>query len=154
MNTDEVNRIGRKIIGPTFKGTFSAHHPTLRKLFLNTRKSRFCVILNTDSAKYKGQHWIAIYVDRPRKKCYVFDSYGHSPKFFHRDWEYLTKHLDSSVWHNKKRVQFAEDTCGLHCLYFLHFAVYSKLKPSRVVNTMSDDSVVDWFGKNNIFSLK
>ena len=150
MNTDELNTIGRKIIGPKFKGTFSAHHPTLRKLFLNMRKSKFCVILNTDSAKYKGQHWIAIYVDRTRKKCYVFDSYGHSPDFFHQDWKYLTKNLDSAVWHNKKRVQFAEDTCGLHCLYFLHFAVFSKLKPSRIVNTMSDASIVQWFRKNNV----
>ena len=153
MDTSEVNRIGRKIIGSKFKGTFSAHHPTLRKLFLNTRKSQFCVILNTDSALYKGEHWIAIYVDRTKKKCYVFDSYGYSPKFFHRDWSYLTKHLDSQVWHNKKRIQFAGNTCGLHCLYFLHFVVYSKLSPSRIVNTMTDESVVNWFRDKNIVSF-
>ena len=150
MNTGELNRIGRQILGPSFKGTYSAHHPALRRLFLNTHKKKFCVILNTDTAKYEGQHWIAIYVDRLRKKCYVFDSYGNSPQYFHADWDYLTKHLDTKVWYNKKRVQLAKDTCGLHALYFLHFVVYSKLKPSRIVSTMNDSSVVNWFRSKNI----
>ena len=153
MDTNQVNRIGRKIIGAKFNGTFSAHHPTLRKLFLNGRKREFCVILNTDTDRYKGEHWIAIYVNRPRKICYVFDSYGYSPKFFHQDWGYLTKHLNSAVWHNKKRVQFVADTCGHHCLYFLHYVVYSKLKPSHIVNTMSDESVINWFRDKNIVSF-
>ena len=153
METNQVNKIGRRIIGAKFKGTFSAHHPTLRKLFLNPSKNEFCVILNTDPDRYKGEHWIAIYVNRPRKICYVFDSYGYSPKFFHQDWSYLTKHLNSAVWHNKKRVQFAADTCGYHCLYFLHHVVYTKLKPSHIVNTMSDESVMNWFRVKNIVSF-
>ena len=68
MNADELDVLGRKLMGNNYKGTFPAHHHALFRLFTTERKA-FSVIVNTDTAKYNGQHWIAIYVDRPKKKC-------------------------------------------------------------------------------------
>ena len=132
MNTTQINFYAYKIIGRKFYwGTYSSHHPALRKIFINS--PHFAVILNTDNAFYPGEHWIAIYVNKVNKnKTYVFDSYGYSPYFHHPDWYYLLKRFNSTkLWYNKKREQYSKNKCGLHCLYFLFHTIYTNFTPEK-----------------------
>ena len=140
MNTDQLDVLGPILIGNNYKGTFPAHHRALYRLF-TTENKPFGVIVNTDTAKYNGQHWIAIYVDRAHKKCFVFDSFGNADYSFHPDWRLLTRHHNTDVWFNTRIVQKARNTCALHCLYFLYYIHHYKMKPTVVVRNMNDSKV-------------
>ena len=65
---DELDGIGHKLLGVKFKGVFPADKiPRLNDL------SRYC-ILNLDTSKEPGSHWVALAKDG--KDTYIYDSFG------------------------------------------------------------------------------
>ena len=151
MDTLQLEKKGKQIIGSdTFKGVFPAHHPNIETFLTSYPDQTWSIILNTDTKKYPGQHWVALLCDVTNNTSYFFDSYGYSARHHHQDWALLLNTYLRYKWDNKKRVQYASNTCGLHCLFFLDKVTHSASSANTVVNNMSDDVVVKWGRHHNI----
>lgn len=81
-------------------------------------------IVNTHKAKYKGEHWIAIYI--PVKGCAVyFDSYGLPPH--HTQIKTFLKNNCSKYIYNRRQLQSSVSTvCGEFCCMFLLYKCREK----------------------------
>ena len=110
--------------------------------------SPFALVANTETAKQKGEHWVAIFVDRNGCGEY-FDSYGRKPlSTFAR---YLTENapngwktaLDSPVQ------SIFSTTCGQHCLYYL----YNKCRGRTTFPFVSDEEVCNFVNRKFSLSL-
>jgi hypothetical protein len=79
------------------------------------------IVYNLDPHFQSGSHWVANYIDIPRKMCYYFDSYGMKPpqqvaKFM----RWITTHdPEIQLQSNGRRFQFKNTECGMYCLYFI-----------------------------------
>jgi len=68
-DTDQLDRIGKKLLGSGFAGSF----PEDKKIKFNGKRCYY--IFNTDKSNQKGCHWTGIYIDHKNKKLYAFDSF-------------------------------------------------------------------------------
>ena len=65
--SDEVNKVGKQLLGKDFVGVFASDQiPRL--------KNKQCCVLNLDKSHEAGSHWIAVY--RYGKKNLTYDSFG------------------------------------------------------------------------------
>ena len=106
-------------------------------------------VINTDSAKNSGQHWVAAYVEKDATE--FFDSFAQHPKDYGLD-----KFLRGRIACNDRIVQgLFSITCGYHCLFYA-------LQKSRgysmteIIQSYSDDllwndHIVEKFIKKNFF---
>jgi hypothetical protein len=69
---DELNGIGHKMLSVAFKGVYPADKIPI----LNDLKKY--AILNLDTSKEPGSHWVAIAKDK--ENTYIYDSFGRSNK--------------------------------------------------------------------------
>ena len=85
----------------------------------NIRKPRkpCAYILNTDPHYKKGQHWVAIYIDRSNTG-YYFDSYG-LPPIKKEFVNFLQKHCRRWEYNDVLLQDPGSEACGEFCLYFL-----------------------------------
>lgn len=73
-------------------------------------------IINLDTSKEKGSHWIAIKISHPPEKNLFFDSYGLSPQK-----EKFKKFLKKNYLHNSVHLQHPlSTTCGQWCIFFIY----------------------------------
>jgi hypothetical protein len=80
-----------------------------------------CLIMNNQTSREEGQHWVAIYFNK-RKKCEFFDSFGKSPRFY-GIMDYLQKY-STGIKYSKRVVQSnVSPYCGLYCVFFLIFKI-------------------------------
>lgn len=71
-----------------------------------------CGILNLNTSKEPGSHWVCWYKDGNKK--YYFDSYGLVPPLE------LVNYLKQPIIRNTSQVQtFSQTNCGQFCLYVL-----------------------------------
>lgn len=89
-------------------------------------KKQFCFVVNTDTSKGKGKHWVACYVDTNKEKTIeYYDSMADDcPKMFQSGIKKLIDKLKIPIYlkfkHNKIRNQkYGTDTCGIMCIMFL-----------------------------------
>lgn len=74
MHTEQLNRMGKQLMGNSYLGTFALDQlPAI--IFANEPMLHF--IINTQTSNLPGQHWIAVTINR--NKAYVFDSFGLPP---------------------------------------------------------------------------
>jgi hypothetical protein len=66
LNTTELNNMGKHLFRSKYLGTVPQDNVTFGK-------SGY-MIVNTDTSKGKGKHWVALYITP--KTVYVYDSYG------------------------------------------------------------------------------
>ena len=67
-------------------------------------------VVNTDPIAKPGEHWVVFYRS-PGGSVEFFDSYGHEPTYFHRNWR--------GKKYNRKRLQASRSSmCGLYCIYY------------------------------------
>lgn len=83
-------------------------------------KTNLGVIFNLDPHDKPGSHWVAAYVDIPKKSAYYYDSYGYKPEkeiaaFLERVQEQGCDH----VYYNDIRHQRSESECGTYCMYVI-----------------------------------
>jgi hypothetical protein len=79
------------------------------------------IVYNLDPHFKGGSHWVANFIDIPKKKCYYFDSYGYEPpkqiatfmKWLHREVP------DMKLFFNARRFQMQGSECGMYSLYFI-----------------------------------
>ena len=84
-------------------------------------KTKIGIIYNLDPHYKGGSHWVANFINIPKKTCYYFDSYGMKPprpvyKFM--QWLSLQEPTIQLGW-NGRRFQRLDSECGMYCMYFL-----------------------------------
>jgi hypothetical protein len=128
------------VIEKFFKGVFPSD-----KLPTSTLKG--CIVVNEDSSKDVGSHWVAI--NNPGGHLEYFDSFGMEPSV-----PSIKRYLGSdSVVRNIQQLQsVAATTCGQHCIYFLYYRCrgvpFSTIVNSYSGNQMRNDQVVTEFVKS------
>ena len=99
----EANRLKLK----NFRGVFMRDELKFKPL------EKECGILNLDSSKNDGTHWVAWFKDKDNK--IYFDSFGVQPPVE------LINYLKSPILYNTFQIQQYNDTnCGEWCLYILN----------------------------------
>lgn len=112
MNTVELNSVLSTFPQPYFTGVFAAN-----RLPIHVTPPA-CIIVNTDSDKKPGTHWVSIFIDKHYNGKF-FDSYGLPPlvkdhlTFIRRNtkkWSYSTKRYQATF----------SNVCGLYALVTLY----------------------------------
>jgi len=80
LYSDVLEDVAKTFFGTRFKGVFSQDE--------KFEKKTGYYIINTDTKKGKGIHWIALYLTS--KTAYIYDSFGRSPN---KLIPHLVKHL-------------------------------------------------------------
>jgi hypothetical protein len=76
---------------------------------------------NLDPHYKDGSHWVAAYINIPKKQCYYFDSYGMKPpKQIYKFMQWLTlQEPNMELGWNGRRFQRKDSECGMFSMYFL-----------------------------------
>ena len=80
-----------------------------------------CLIMNNQSSKQKGEHWLSIYFNK-HGHCEFFDSFGKSPAFY-GVLQYLKKYSTRIVYNRSMIQSNVSEYCGLYCVFFLIFKI-------------------------------
>ncbi len=95
------------------------------------------LIVNTDKQGERGEHWLAIYVDK-YKNCEFFDSFGLSEKDYGFDGYIRT--FSRNYTSNKLQMQdISSNACGYYCIYFILFKSRG-LSLNEIQNLFSRDN--------------
>jgi len=78
-------------------------------------------VYNLDPHYKGGSHWMASFINIPKKEFYYFDSYGiRPPNQIYRFMQWLTiQEPDMKLMSNGVRFQRRESECGMYCMYFI-----------------------------------
>jgi hypothetical protein len=84
-------------------------------------KEHIGIVYNLDPHYKNGSHWVANYINIPKKTCYYFDSYGMKPprqvyKFM--QWLGIQEPEIQLGW-NGRRFQYSDSECGMYSMYFI-----------------------------------
>lgn len=100
----------------------------------------YAMVINTDCAKRKGRHWVAIFVPSPSTVEY-FDSFGAKPNTNIRKFvkKFLIRHRNNVCFQS-----VFSDVCGLYCIYFIikrcsgerFFSIVNHLRRKRCPDTV------------------
>jgi hypothetical protein len=84
-------------------------------------KEKVGIVYNLDPHYKNGSHWVANYIDIPKKVCYYFDSYGMKPpRQIDRFMQWLSiQEPKIKLGFNGRRFQKSDSECGMYCMYFL-----------------------------------
>ncbi|GFQ86938.1 uncharacterized protein TNCT_2171 [Trichonephila clavata] len=82
-----------------------------------TLGSYSCFIVNLDSKRKPGSHWVAIAFRN--NTCYYFCSYGSIPNN-NNILHFIKNNSNYCKWNQYRYQSFVSLTCGQFCLYFLH----------------------------------
>jgi hypothetical protein len=145
MNSLQIYTALRRFVEPklcNFVGVFPRDKlPNMLKI----SKFPCCFVLNTDTSKLKGSHWVAVYYPK-RNICEFFDSYGMLPSAYSID-------INPSDYNQKRLQSYKSTVCGQYCIYFLYHrslthSLHSTLK-SFTSNCGSNDILVACFVKKH-----
>ena len=86
-----------------------------------TKTNCIGIIYNLDPHFKGGSHWVGLYIDILKHKCYYFDSYGmFPPKQIARFMRWLTlQDPKMKLMYNGRRFQHKNTECGMYSLYFI-----------------------------------
>jgi len=78
-------------------------------------------VFNLDPHNKGGSHWVAGFLNIPKKEFYYFDSYGmRPPKQIYRFMQWLTlQEPDMKLKMNGIEMQKKDSECGMYCIYFI-----------------------------------
>lgn len=84
-------------------------------------KQHIGIVYNLDPHYKGGSHWVANYINIPKKQCYYFDSYGMKPpKQVYKFMQWLSlQEPEIELGWNGRRFQQRDSECGMYCMYFL-----------------------------------
>lgn len=114
MYTSEINRILQRnpTTGRTYVGCFPSDEISRSTVYPH------CMVVNTDTHKLPGTHWVAMYVQSPAE-CDYYDSLAEWPPRSPFIAQYLQQF--SQLNRVRRRIQSVKsDACGKHVIYFLH----------------------------------
>ena len=124
MYTQQLNRMGTRLFGYRYLGTFP-----LDKVPLHFIKDAVLqhFIINTHTSNLPGQHWIAVTVHN-NNKAYIFDSFGQPPP------RLLVSQLKqrgiAKIYYSKRQIQTVGTTiCGQLALkHLLHVDLHCRTR--------------------------
>lgn len=110
MDTHQINSLLRKY--NLFKGTFP------RDMIPSPESRPAAFIVNTDSSREDGEHWVALIVTK-RNRCIYFDPFGFPP--LHRDIiNFIKREAPEGLFYSSMSLQnISSDVCGKYCVYFV-----------------------------------
>lgn len=126
------------MLHPTFGGILPRDKLPKKKI----RTFPISFIVNTDTSREPGKHWVAFYLENPHYGDF-FDSYGYRPEHLAPEFEtFLSRNVEH--WnHNERKVQGDfSTTCGQFCLYFLHHRCRG-YDARQIIDTFSKDPEVN-----------
>jgi hypothetical protein len=84
-------------------------------------KEHIGIIYNLDPHYKNGSHWVANYINIPKKTCYYFDSYGMKPpRQVYKFMQWLSlQEPDIQLGWNGRRFQKLNSECGMYSMYFI-----------------------------------
>ena len=130
MNTLQLNKILFRITD-NFVGSFASDQCP------NARIRPFGVIMNTDSSREQGEHWVALWVEEEGIGDY-FDSFGFPPLLPNLQ-KYVNKMCPNGFGYNNTTIQHpSSSACGLFCVAFIISKVL-KTKFDTFLNKYSFD---------------
>jgi hypothetical protein len=124
MNTEEIDKLLRKICGDVFIGVFAKDQLPVQ------RKRPTLIVVNTDPSGQPGTHWIAMYIDKYGE---YFDSLGDKPNTIFE--AYMNKHCEHWIYNDKQVQSVTSKLCG-------HFCVFYCIYKSRGFDLRT---IVSWF---------
>jgi hypothetical protein len=83
------------------------------------------LVLNEDTSKQSGSHWVGVLLDIPKREAQFYDSYADPPPSQLKKW---VKYINSTLPRNEKefeivynnvRHQYANSECGVYTIHFL-----------------------------------
>ena len=122
MNTEEIERVLRRVRGKNFDGAFSAD---------TLPEKPHLLVVNTDDSHSPGRHWV--------KNDYgeYFDSFGQPPTAnFER---YLNRHCQSWTFNRRQLQSVVSRFCGHYCIYYCMLSSRG-VDMSKVVNSFTTDT--------------
>ena len=109
----ELNGIGRKLFGVKYKGTFPSDKiPKLNDLSLYA-------ILNLDTSKQPGSHWVAIAKNPHKDETLIYDSFARKGSKIIKSLAYSGngRIINSDLKDSEQDIM--ETNCGARCLAYL-----------------------------------
>ena len=93
----------------------------LQKFDLNELQNKYkCVsiVFNTDTHLKPGKHWISCFIDNVTKTVEYFDSLGHDPNKYIREF---LKHFEKNYSFKINKIAFQDKSnlCGLYAVWFI-----------------------------------
>jgi len=105
MNTEEIERVLKRMCAKDFDGVFSAD---------TLPEKPHLLVVNTDPAHRPGRHWVCMYVENGYGE--YFDSFGRPPTAnFER---YLNRHCSSWTFNRRQLQSVISRFCGHYCIYY------------------------------------
>ena len=136
MDSNQLNRYAEKLKLANFMGVFASD-----ELSLIPQSQTGLLIINTDSSKNSGQHWISLCITN--QYIFYFDPLNLYFHFQKDISEFLIK-SDKDVVMNSIPIQ-ANDSiyCGKHCLVFCYimFMENSMKQYTRWLKTFSNHNI-------------
>jgi len=137
MNTIDILRkaYSDPMLCQTFRGVFPVDKiPTLKAL-------PSAVIVNLDTSKFPGSHWIALFFPKSGC-CEYFDSYGRKPTV--EILNFISSHYETYKYNNACVQDFWTVSCGQMCLYYLIWRCRG-LSMKEIVHSMLSDDFIAGF---------
>jgi hypothetical protein len=112
MNSEEIERILRRVCGETFIGVYAKDQlPTLR----GTRP--VLMVVNTDNSNKPGTHWIAMFINTDGSGEY-FDSFGELNNINQTFTAYMNKYCAQWVYNDTQLQSVVSKFCGHYCIFY------------------------------------
>lgn len=112
--------------------------------YLHSGKTKIGIVFNTDPHYKGGTHWVALFINVPKKYIYYFDSNGNQPqnevnKFIDRvKIQGQNLGIDFNLMSNYPFEHQREDSeCGMYVLYF-------------IIQLLTNKKDISFFGKTRI----
>ena len=127
--------------------------------YLTNNKTKIGVIFNTDPHYKGGSHWIALFINIPKKYIYYFDSNGNDiPSEIKIFMERVKLQgssigIDFKLMSNNFEHQKTQSECGMYVLYFIIQVLTNKKDPRYFGKVRIKDEEVyklrhDYFNEN------
>ena len=112
---------------------------------IRRKKTKIGIIFNTDPHYKGGQHWVAMFINIPRKQIVYFDSYGEAPeKQFQKFMDTVKEQgaelgLEFTQINNTRRHQYSDGQCGMYSLHFIIELLKGRDPHQLIGKRISDD---------------
>jgi hypothetical protein len=145
MNTDQIQDIMDREMGPMFLGVFPRNRLPTSNIPLPC-----CVVANTHPEHKPGEHWIGFYFDIDGHGEY-FDSYGRPPNIYPEFQQFLIRNSPISfTWSGQILQGQGSLSCGQYVVYYL-FHRWLQIPAEKILDVfsvsdrpMNDCLVSDW----------
>ena len=121
--SSDLTKVGRKIFGKKYLGTFAADE-------IPKMKKNDMLIANLDKkGEAKKEHWVAMY--KSNGKVYFYDSFGRGYKIILPNVENLNENIEDTALEAEQKID--QYDCGLRCLSWLCVPKFNGMKYAKLI---------------------